>query len=76
MNAIVLSIGTTHPWNVAGVGRDLVVGYDFGVRVFTTVVAVSAQDSRGVRALHPVPPDAIAAQLETMPWDAAGAVRV
>ncbi|MFY9883798.1 MAG: hydroxymethylpyrimidine/phosphomethylpyrimidine kinase [Candidatus Cybelea sp.] len=76
VNAIVLSIGTTHPWNVAGVGRDLVVGYDFGVRVFTTVVAVSAQDSRGVRALHPVPPDAIAAQLETMPWDAAGAVRV
>ncbi len=23
---IVLSIGTSHPWNVAGVGRDLIVG--------------------------------------------------
>ncbi len=76
VNSIVLSIGTTHPWNVAGVGRDLIVGCDFGVRVFTTVVAVSAQDGRGVSALHPIPPEAIAAQLAAMPWDVAGAVRV
>jgi hydroxymethylpyrimidine/phosphomethylpyrimidine kinase len=76
VSPIVLSIGTTHPWNIAGIGRDLVVGCDLGARVFTTVVAVSAQDGRGVRALHPVPADAIAAQLAAMPWDAAGAVRV
>ena len=55
VNSIVLSIGTTHPWNVAGVGRDLVVGCDFGVRVFTAIVAVSAQDGRGVSALHAGP---------------------
>jgi len=29
---IVISIGTSHPWNVAGTGRDLVVGADRGVR--------------------------------------------
>jgi hydroxymethylpyrimidine/phosphomethylpyrimidine kinase len=73
---IVLSVGTTHPWNVAGVGRDLVVGGDLRVRVFTAVAAVSAQDGRGVVALHPVPADALAAQLKLLPWEAAGAIRV
>jgi hydroxymethylpyrimidine/phosphomethylpyrimidine kinase len=73
---IVLSIGTTHPWNVAGVGRDIVVGTDLGARVFTAVAGVSAQDGRGVAALHAVPVDALSAQLATLPWDAAGAVRV
>jgi hydroxymethylpyrimidine/phosphomethylpyrimidine kinase len=73
---IVLSIGTTHPWNVAGVGRDLVVGAELGARVFTAVAAVSAQDGRGVRAVHAVPPDAFEAQLGVLPWDSAGAVRI
>jgi hydroxymethylpyrimidine kinase/phosphomethylpyrimidine kinase len=73
---IVLSIGTTHPWNVAGVGRDLVVGTELGARVFTAVAAVSAQDGRGVRAHHAIPAETFAAQLATLPWDAAGAVRV
>lgn len=73
---IVLSIGTTHPWNVAGVGRDLIVGGEFGVRVFTAVVAVSAQNAGGVQALHSVPEPVVLAQLTTLPWDAAGAVRI
>ena len=73
---IVLSIGTTHPWNVAGVGRDLVVGCEYGARIFTALAAVSAQDGRGVTALHPVPTPTLLAQLESLPWEAAGAVRV
>jgi hydroxymethylpyrimidine/phosphomethylpyrimidine kinase len=73
---IVLSIGTTHPWNVAGVGRDLVIGTEYGVRVFSAVAAVSAQDRNGVTALHPVPAETLGAQLAALPWDAAGAVRV
>jgi hydroxymethylpyrimidine/phosphomethylpyrimidine kinase len=73
---IVLSIGTTHPWNVAGVGRDLVVGGEYGVRVFTAVAGVSAQDGRGVTALHAIPADVFVAQLAALPWDSAGAVRV
>jgi len=73
---IVLSIGTTHPWNVAGVGRDLVVGTQLGARVFTAIAAVSAQDRRGVVALHPVPADVLEAQFAALPWEAAGAVRV
>lgn len=78
MNAkpIVLSVGTTHPWNVAGVGRDLVVGAELGARVFTAVAAVSAQDGRGVVSLHPVATEILAAQLHALPWPSAGAVRV
>jgi hydroxymethylpyrimidine/phosphomethylpyrimidine kinase len=76
VSTIVLSIGTTHPWNVAGVGRDLIVGGELGVRVFTAVAAVSAQDGRGVAALHAVPASVFDAQLSTLPWASAGAVRV
>ncbi len=76
MKPIVLSIGTTHPWNVAGTGRDLVVGTELGARVFTAVAAVSAQDARGVTALQPVAAATLEAQLAALPWDAAGAVRV
>jgi hydroxymethylpyrimidine/phosphomethylpyrimidine kinase len=76
MTATVLSIGTTHPWNVAGVGRDLVVGAELGARVFTAVAAVSAQDGRGIVALHPIPPDTLRAQLDALPWESAGAARV
>ncbi|MBV9719021.1 MAG: bifunctional hydroxymethylpyrimidine kinase/phosphomethylpyrimidine kinase [Candidatus Eremiobacteraeota bacterium] len=73
---IVLSIGTTHPWNVAGVGRDLVVGGDIGARVFTAIAAVSAQDARGVTALGVVNDAVFAAQLAVLPWDSAGAARI
>jgi hydroxymethylpyrimidine/phosphomethylpyrimidine kinase len=76
MTAIVLSVGTTHPWNVAGIGRDLVVGGDLGARVFTAVAAVSAQDGKGLVALAPVPAGAFESQLASLPWEAAGAVRV
>jgi hydroxymethylpyrimidine/phosphomethylpyrimidine kinase len=76
MAVIVLSIGTTHPWNVAGVGRDLVVGCSKECRVFTSVAAVSAQDSTGVIALGPVAQELFEAQLSALPWESAGAVRV
>jgi hydroxymethylpyrimidine/phosphomethylpyrimidine kinase len=73
---IVLSIGTTHPWNVAGTGRDIVVGTAMGARVFTAVAAVSAQDSGGVRALAAVDVQTFDAQLDALPWQSAGSVRV
>jgi hydroxymethylpyrimidine/phosphomethylpyrimidine kinase len=73
---IVLSIGTSHPWNVSGTGRDWAVGAQYGARVFTAIAAVSAQDARGVRALHCVPAPIVRAQLEALPWDGAGAARI
>ncbi len=74
--AELLSIGTTHPWNIAGVGIDLLVGAELGVHAFTVVAAVSAQDEAGVRALQPQPPGTLAAQLACVPWARIGAVRI
>ncbi|MGA7571211.1 MAG: bifunctional hydroxymethylpyrimidine kinase/phosphomethylpyrimidine kinase, partial [Candidatus Aquilonibacter sp.] len=65
----VLSIGTTHPWNIAGVGLDLRIGAQLGVRVFTVLAAISAQDAHGVRALEPLSPATVQAQLEAVPWE-------
>ncbi len=76
MNRIVLSIGTSHPWNIAGVGRDLVVGERLDARVFTAIAGVSAQDGSGTVVVQPISRDVLAAQLAALPWDAAGAVRV
>jgi hydroxymethylpyrimidine/phosphomethylpyrimidine kinase len=63
----VLSIGTTHPWNIAGVGLDSQVVREHGLRPLTVVAAVSAQDATGLHALHPVPVQVMEAQLATIP---------
>ena len=73
---VVLSIGTTHPWNVAGLGLDIRIAQEYGVRSLTVVAAVSAQDARGVRALQPQPTEIVRAQMDAVPWDCIGAVRV
>ncbi len=72
----VLSIGTTHPWNVAGVGLDIRLGARTGNDVYTVVAAVSAQDAGGVRALHAVDPVTLREQLASVPWPQIAAVRV
>lgn len=66
---LVASIGTTHPWNIAGIGLDSRICADYGVCQAMAVVAVSAQDARGLQALHVIPPDVIRAQLDTLPDD-------
>lgn len=73
---VVLSIGTTHPWNIAGVGLDLRVGGDLGVSVVTVVAGVSAQDDRGVHAVHPIPAETLRAQFEAVPVGLLSAIRV
>jgi hydroxymethylpyrimidine/phosphomethylpyrimidine kinase len=72
----VLSIGTTHPWNVAGVGLDIRLGAELGVDILTVVCAVSAQDERGVHALEIQALQTIEAQLKAIPWADVRAVRV
>jgi hydroxymethylpyrimidine/phosphomethylpyrimidine kinase len=72
----VLSIGTTHPWNIAGVGLDLRVGAEAGARVLTVVTAVSAQDARGIHSLHGVPAADVRAQFDALPLDEIHAIRV
>lgn len=72
---VLLSIGTTHPWNVAGIGIDARVALDYGVRHAMVIAGVSAQDAQSVRAILPIPAHIVQAQLEAVPADIA-AVRI
>jgi hydroxymethylpyrimidine/phosphomethylpyrimidine kinase len=76
MMTTVLSVGTTHPWNIAGVGLDMFVGHELGVRVATVRTAVSAQDDRGLHGLETLSERIIRAQFETAYGARIDAVRV
>lgn len=58
-----VSIGTTHPLNVAGTGLDARVCAEYGVRNATVVAAVSAQGPSVPFSLAPLSPAALRAQL-------------
>ncbi len=64
---LLVSIGTTHPWNIAGVGLDAHVAAEYGVSHASAIVAVSAQDAGGVHALQAIDVDVVRAQLRTLP---------
>ena len=72
----ILSIGTTHPWNVAGVGSDIRIGTELGARVVSVITAVSAQDAQGLKALERLPDEILRAQFDALPREHVGAVRV
>ncbi len=67
MSVVVASIGTTHPWNIAGVGLDARVAAEYGVDHVVAVAGVSAQDAERVTAVLPVPGRVLRAQLESLP---------
>ena len=48
----------------AGLQADLKTAQHFGVYAQTAVTAVTAQDTTGVKAIHPVPPEIVRAQIE------------
>jgi hydroxymethylpyrimidine/phosphomethylpyrimidine kinase len=48
----------------AGIQADLKTAQAFGVYAQTAITAVTAQNTRGVRAVHLVPPEIVAAQIE------------
>ena len=66
MSVAVCSIGTTHPWNVAGLGLDVLVLHELGVHPLTVVAGVSAQDDSTVLGLHAIPPHTILSQLAAL----------
>jgi len=72
----VCSVGTTEPWNAAGLGLDLLALRECGARPVTVVAGVSAQDAGGIRALFPVPPAAIAAQFAALAAVSIAAYRI
>jgi len=59
---VVCSIGSTDPWNAAGLGLDVLALSECGARPVTVVTGVTAQDRSGLAALHAVPPHIVAAQ--------------
>lgn len=72
----VLSVGTTHPWNIAGVGLDLLAGAELGARVVTVTTAVSAQDRTGLHAVETLEERIVRAQFSAMRETPIDAVRV
>ena len=71
-----MSVGTTHPANVAGLGRDARVAADWGVAHVMAVAAVSAQDERGLHELFALPPGVLRGQLGAIDIGSARAVRI
>jgi len=73
---VVCSIGTTHPWNVAGLGLDLLVLHELGARTVSVVAGISAQGPDGVVARMPVDAQTIAAQFASLRHARIDAIRV
>lgn len=76
MSLVVCSIGITDPWNAVGLGLDLRVLAECGVRPVSVVAGVSAQDADGVHAVSPVDPSAIEAQWRALSRAGIAAVRI
>jgi hydroxymethylpyrimidine/phosphomethylpyrimidine kinase len=72
----VVSIGTTDPWNAAGLGLDARVMAEYGLRPLTIVAAVSAQDGCGLRAGAPVDAALIRAQWDALAGAPVAALRI
>jgi hydroxymethylpyrimidine/phosphomethylpyrimidine kinase len=73
---VVCSIGTTDPWNAAGLGLDLWALRECGVRAVSVVAAVSAQDADGVHAVAAIAPELILAQFAALAAAPIAAYRV
>lgn len=63
---VVVTIAGTDSGGAAGVAADLTTFAALGVHGACVVTAVTAQDTTGVRAIHPVPYDVVVAQLDAV----------
>ncbi len=73
---VVCAVGTTDPWNAAGLGLDLLALWECGARPVSVVAAVSAQDAAGLRDLVAIPPATVAAQFAALAGAPIAAYRV
>jgi hydroxymethylpyrimidine kinase/phosphomethylpyrimidine kinase len=76
LTPVVCSIGTTDPWNAAGIGLDVLVLAECGVRAVTVVTGISAQDGDGISVVAPVDPGMIRAQWEALRSARVAALRI
>lgn len=63
---VVLAVGGTDSGGAAGLAADLATVGHLGCHGACVVTAVTAQDTTGVHAVHPVPHDVVAAQLDAV----------
>lgn len=63
---VVVTVAGTDSGGAAGIAADLTTFAALGVHGACVVTAVTAQDTTGVRAIHPVPLDVVAAQLDAV----------
>jgi len=73
---LVCTIGTTDPWNAAGVGLDQRILWECGARPALVVAAVSVQTMDGVEAVVDMEPETIQAQWNALATASVAAVRV
>jgi hydroxymethylpyrimidine/phosphomethylpyrimidine kinase len=66
---IALTIAGSDSGGGAGIQADLKTFQQFGVFGTSVIVAITAQNTRGVRAVHPVPASIVAAQLDALAED-------
>ena len=66
---VVLAVGGTDSGGAAGLAADLAAIGHLGCHAACAVTAVTAQDTTGVHAVHPVPAAIVAAQLEAVLGD-------
>lgn len=71
---VVLTVAGTDSGGAAGIGADLATYAALGVHGASVVTAVTAQDTTGVHAVHPVPLEVVALQLDAVLDDLAPAV--
>ncbi|WP_245197293.1 bifunctional hydroxymethylpyrimidine kinase/phosphomethylpyrimidine kinase [Labrys sp. LIt4] len=77
MTAIALTIAGSDSGGGAGIQADLAAFRAFGVFGTTAITAVTAQNTLGISAIHVVPPEMLAAQIEAVLADfEVGAVKV
>jgi hydroxymethylpyrimidine/phosphomethylpyrimidine kinase len=67
--AVALTIAGSDPSGGAGIQADLKTFHAFGVYGTAVLTALTVQNTRGVRAVHPVPPDVVLAQLDAVDDD-------
>lgn len=74
---IALTIAGSDSSGGAGIQADLKTFSALGVYGASVIVALTAQNTRGVTAIHDVPPDFIAAQIDAVMTDlAVGAIKI
>jgi len=66
---IAMTIAGSDSGGGAGIQADLKTFHQFGVHGTSVIVALTAQNTRGVRSVHAVPPDMVRDQLEALAED-------